>query len=285
MYIHSARGEKRCASSDDDDKNNNSDGDDAWNIKNCDFKVNNWVVTCWLEIAIEQQQQQHLNNTLPVKVDDKNDNDRAKTIIAEEDTDHVKINNNYDKKSKKGMNLNLKSLTCVWSSYSGCNYKNKMFPSIGIKFENPKGVINLSASGRIVCTGATSKYKAIFLIRKIASMMERVLERHVSIVKESFTVQNIASSSTLPGRIFLSSLSTENESICTYDPKKFSGAIIRLRELHPITILVFASGKIVITGGKDKKHLKIAFATAVSTIKRHCANLWIKRQKIKNNLQ
>lgn len=169
----------------------------------------------------------------------------------------------------RSLKLNLRAISSRWHGVHGCNHKTMMFPAIELKFINPKGGVNLPALGKVVCAGTRNKEEAIFLIRRVCSYLTGTLGVPVVVMGESFKVQNIASSATLPGTVSLHSLHLTNEAICTYNPSNFPAATLRPTEISPIIVLVFDSGKIVISGSKDEAQIKTAFEVAVRLISPH----------------
>jgi len=60
--------------------------------------------------------------------------------------------------------------------------------------------------------------------------------------------------------ISLESLSSEHVRMCQYEPEIFPGLIYRMAE-PKIVLLIFVSGKIVLTGAKKEEDIKLAFET------------------------
>ena len=74
-----------------------------------------------------------------------------------------------------------------------------------------------------------------------------------------FKIQNIVASCDVGFKIALEKLSnSEHNAFSTYEPEIFSGLIYKMVD-PKTTILIFVSGKIVITGGKSKNQVQKAF--------------------------
>ena len=102
-------------------------------------------------------------------------------------------------------------------------------------------------SGKIICTGARSIADIEMAIMDITDKFNELNLLIKS--KPSFEVQNIVASADLELKINLELLATECENV-EYEPGQFSGLIFRLTEPKTV-VLIFNSGKIVITGAKN----------------------------------
>ena len=101
----------------------------------------------------------------------------------------------------------------------------------------------------MVCTGSKS---ADMARKAVNTVVQKLRKGKIKIKKEAtVTVQNIVASINLGGRINLEQAArTLPRSM--YEPEQFPGLIHRM--LDPKTvILVFASGKLVCTGGKTEQ--------------------------------
>ena len=73
-----------------------------------------------------------------------------------------------------------------------------------------------------------------------------------------FKIQNIVGSCDVGFAISLEGLQNVHDKFSTYEPEIFPGLIYRLMS-PKIVLLVFASGKIVLTGAKTKEDIYNAF--------------------------
>ena len=71
-------------------------------------------------------------------------------------------------------------------------------------------------------------------------------------------MQNIVGSCDIRFPISLDSLNSEHTNHATYEPEIFPGLIYRMRS-PKIVLLIFASGKIVLTGAKTREDIETAF--------------------------
>ena len=68
---------------------------------------------------------------------------------------------------------------------------------------------------------------------------------------QDFKIQNIVGSTDVGFPISLENLSSTHDKFSTYEPELFPGLIYRMKD-PKIVLLIFASGKIVLTGAKNK---------------------------------
>ncbi len=134
---------------------------------------------------------------------------------------------------------------------SGTEYNRKKFPGLIYRLAKPKMVFLIFGSGRIVCTGAKSA-------EEVHTGVERLIKYLNSSGIETegdpgIVIQNIVATSSLESNVIdlnAVALSTGLENV-EYEPEMFPGLVYRMEDPH-VVILIFGSGKIVITGGKTK---------------------------------
>jgi len=129
------------------------------------------------------------------------------------------------------------------------SYDKENFPGLVYRLEDPKAAALIFRSGKIVCTGAKS-------IDDVQTALGRVFDefRDLGIAVESdpeIVIQNIVSSADLGQLLNLNAiaigLGLEN---IEYEPEQFPGLVYR-PENPSVVVLLFGSGKLVITGGKE----------------------------------
>uniref|UniRef100_A0A915DQ01 TATA-box binding protein n=1 Tax=Ditylenchus dipsaci TaxID=166011 RepID=A0A915DQ01_9BILA len=75
---------------------------------------------------------------------------------------------------------------------------------------------------------------------------------------QDFKVQNMVGSVDAKIKIDLNTMAKLNRQCCTYEAELFPG--LSYRVIQPkVTMLVFASGKVVITGAKTQEHINKAY--------------------------
>jgi len=149
-----------------------------------------------------------------------------------------------------GQEMDLKQVTL---GLDGADYDPKRFPGLVYRTKDPKTAALIFRSGKIVCTGAKS-------INDVYKGLEKVFQslRNIGIdVKGTpeIKVQNIVASADLHSVLNLNAIATglglEN---IEYEPEQFPGLVYRLSD-PKVVILLFGSGKLVVTGGKKPEDM------------------------------
>ncbi|GFU45479.1 TATA-box-binding protein [Nephila pilipes] len=134
-------------------------------------------------------------------------------------------------------------------------YNPKRFHAVIMRILEPKTAALIFRSGKIVVTGARSEAASHLAARKYARLIQK-LGFDVKFI--DFKIQNMVASCDVKFPIQIEHLYTSHCQFCSYEPELFPGLIYRL--IHPrVVVLIFVSGKIVITGGKNRNDLKVAF--------------------------
>ena len=137
-------------------------------------------------------------------------------------------------------------LVAIQKKFPKVEYNPEQFPGAVFRLEKPKTATLLFRTGKMVCTGSKSEEMAKTAVKTVVTNLR---EKGIKIKKDAeVTIQNIVSAVNLGGRIHLEKAArTLPRSM--YEPEQFPGLIHRM--LDPkVVILIFASGKLVCTGGK-----------------------------------
>lgn len=130
----------------------------------------------------------------------------------------------------------------------GADYDPEKFPGLVYRTEEPKTAALIFRSGKIVCTGAKSTKDVDKGLRIVFDKL-----KDVGIdVKENpeIEVQNIVASADLGGDLNLNAIAVGlGLEKVEYEPEQFPGLVYRLDD-PPVVVLLFGSGKLVVTGGK-----------------------------------
>jgi transcription initiation factor TFIID TATA-box-binding protein len=144
-----------------------------------------------------------------------------------------------------GREINLKQVTL---ELEGADYDPEQFPGLVYRTKDPKTAALIFRSGKIVCTGAKSIDEAHKGIENVFQSL-----RNIGIdVKGTpeIKVQNIVASANLHAALNLNAvaigLGLEN---IEYEPEQFPGLVYRVSD-PKVVVLLFGSGKLVITGGR-----------------------------------
>ncbi|WP_202318509.1 TATA-box-binding protein [Archaeoglobus neptunius] len=128
-------------------------------------------------------------------------------------------------------------------------YKPKQFPGLVLRTKEPKAAALVFRSGKVVCTGSKSVEDARRAVKQIVKMLREI---DIPVIDEpDVKVQNIVASADLGVDLNLNAiaigLGLEN---IEYEPEQFPGLVYRLDNPR-VVVLIFGSGKMVVTGGKS----------------------------------
>jgi transcription initiation factor TFIID TATA-box-binding protein len=131
----------------------------------------------------------------------------------------------------------------------GMEYNPERFPGVVYRIRDPKLAMLIFSSGKIICTGARSEDD---IKKAVESLMKKFKEGGITIKgKPKIEIQNIVASAKMNFRVNLDLLAMECENT-EYEPEQFPGLVFRLDEPKTV-MLVFRSGKMIITGAKTAK--------------------------------
>ncbi|KAM0890250.1 hypothetical protein ACQ4PT_027162 [Festuca glaucescens] len=99
-----------------------------------------------------------------------------------------------------------------------------------------------------VCTGAKSEQQSKLAARKYARIIQKL---NFPAKFKDFEIQNIVASCDVKFPIRLEGLAYSHGAFASYEPELFPGLIYRMRQ-PKIVLLIFVSGKIVLTGAKAR---------------------------------
>ena len=130
-------------------------------------------------------------------------------------------------------------------------YNPARFSAVTFRITNPKSTALLFSSGKVVCTGTRRHVDAVLACYRYVHYLCKKLGIKANVY--DLTVQNIVSSINLNLTIDLNKFARINQTECNYDPSLFPGAIWRSKkQTNSMVVLVFSSGRLVITGGKKR---------------------------------
>lgn len=106
-----------------------------------------------------------------------------------------------------------------------------------------------------VCTGAKSEQQSKLAARKYARIIQKL---GFPAKFKDFKIQNIVGSCDVKFPIRLEGLAYSHGAFSSYEPELFPGLIYRMKQ-PKIVLLIFVSGKIVLTGAKVREETYTAF--------------------------
>jgi transcription initiation factor TFIID TATA-box-binding protein len=143
-----------------------------------------------------------------------------------------------------GQEIDLTHTTLVM----GGEYDPERFPGLVYRTKDPKTAALIFRSGKVVNTGAKSIGDVDRGLKKVFEKMESVGIKVMP--NPEITIQNIVASADLGSVLNLNAvcigLGLEN---VEYEPEQFPGLVYRM-DKPKVVVLLFGSGKLVVTGGK-----------------------------------
>jgi len=145
-----------------------------------------------------------------------------------------------------GQELNLEALSL---DLTGSDYYPDNFPGLVYRTQKPKAASLIFRSGKVVCTGANSVDN---VKTALTHVFDELRELGIDVVASpAIEIQNIVSSGDLDHTLNLNAiaigLGLEN---IEYEPEQFPGLVYRVDD-PDVVVLLFGSGKLVITGGSN----------------------------------
>ncbi|MCE4608792.1 MAG: TATA-box-binding protein [Desulfurococcales archaeon] len=136
------------------------------------------------------------------------------------------------------------------------DYNPDQFPGLVYRLNNPKVTALIFKSGKMVVTGAKSVNQLVFAVKKI---IKSLIDAGIPVRGVPKTqIQNIVASANLHVYVDLEAAAYSLEG-SMYEPEQFPGLIYRMND-PTVVLLIFSSGKMVITGAKREIDVERAVA-------------------------
>ena len=132
-----------------------------------------------------------------------------------------------------------------------CFFSTQRFAAAIMRIRNPKTTALIFSSGKMVCTGAKTEALAREAARKYAKV---IIKLGFPAQFKDFKIQNMVGSCDVQFPIRLEGLAWQHGHFAQYEPELFPGLIYRM-QMPKIVLLIFVSGKIVLTGGKRREDI------------------------------
>ncbi|KAK1920923.1 putative TATA-box binding protein [Papiliotrema laurentii] len=141
-------------------------------------------------------------------------------------------------------------------------YNPKRFAAVVMRIREPKTTALIFASGKMVVTGAKSEDDSRLASRKYARIIQKL---GFDAKFAEFKIQNIVGSCDVKFPIRLEGLAFSHGAFSSYEPELFPGLIYRMMK-PKVVLLIFVSGKIVLTGAKVREEIYMAFNQIYSVL-------------------
>ncbi|XP_062062554.1 TATA box-binding protein-like 2 [Lepus europaeus] len=142
-------------------------------------------------------------------------------------------------------------------------YNPKRFAAVIMRIREPRTTALIFSSGKMVCTGAKSEEQSRLAARKYARVVQKLgyPARFLD-----FKIQNMVGSCDVRFPIRLEGLVLTHQQFSSYEPELFPGLIYRMVKPR-IVLLIFVSGKVVLTGAKERSEIYEAFENIYPILK------------------
>ena len=157
-------------------------------------------------------------------------------------------------------NLNLREIAL---QAKNAEYNPKRFSAVIMKMREPKTTALIFSSGRMVCLGAKNEELSKKACRKFAKIIKGL---NYNISFKEYRIENVVGSADAKFPISLMKLyiyliknnHSKGKRLVAYEPEQFPGLIYRMIDPN-IVLLIFVSGKVVLTGGKSRDDIYQGF--------------------------
>jgi transcription initiation factor TFIID TATA-box-binding protein len=152
----------------------------------------------------------------------------------------------------------------VATDLDGAEYDPDRAPGLLYRTTEPKATSLVFRSGKIVTTGASSIEHVHTAIGRVLTELDTL---GIPVPDEpAITVQNVVASADLGQRLNLNAMAIGlGLEHVEYEPEQFPGLVYRLDE-PSVVVLLFGSGKAVITGGKQPDDATEAIEVVISRL-------------------
>ncbi|NXU46505.1 TBPL2 protein, partial [Drymodes brunneopygia] len=142
-------------------------------------------------------------------------------------------------------------------------YNPKRFAAVIMRIRQPRTTALIFSSGKMVCTGAKSEEQSRLAARKYARVVQKLGFPAKFL---DFKIQNMVGSCDVRFPIRLEGLVLTHQQFSSYEPELFPGLIYRMVK-PKIVLLIFVSGKVVLTGAKERSEIYEAFENIYPILK------------------
>jgi transcription initiation factor TFIID TATA-box-binding protein len=151
----------------------------------------------------------------------------------------------------------------IFESAEGMEYEPEQFPGLVYRMDKPKAAALIFSSGKVICTGARSVNEVKEIFEKIVRVIKKT---GVEIQKDyKIQIENIVASVKFDSKLNLDTVAFNLEN-SEYEPEQFPGLVYRMDQ-PKVAFLLFSSGKLICTGGRNVNEIKVAIDKIYSKLK------------------
>lgn len=182
----------------------------------------------------------------------------------------------FDRNIVSTVNLNCKlDLKKIALHARNAEYNPKRFAAVIMRIREPRTTALIFSSGKMVCTGAKSEEDSRLAARKYARIIQKL---GFTAKFLDFKIQNMVGSCDVKFPIRLEGLVLTHAKFSSYEPELFPGLIYRMVKPR-IVLLIFVSGKVVLTGAKVRQEIYDAFDQIYPILKSFKKQCWRRRSR------
>jgi len=154
-------------------------------------------------------------------------------------------------------------LGAIARSIPNVEYDPEEFPGLVLRLDNPKLTALVFSTGKMVITGAKSTQMLIKGFKRIL----RLFYKHGILItgKPRVQIQNVVASANLNAEVNLEIAAEQLDNVM-YEPEQFPGLIYKMDD-PKVVLLIFSSGKMVITGAKSEEEVAQAVKNIYEKLK------------------
>jgi transcription initiation factor TFIID TATA-box-binding protein len=176
---------------------------------------------------------------------------------------------------KVSSNMSSLNLEAVSNLLPNAVFEKQKFAAITIRLGKPTCTVLLFTSGKMVLTGCKSLLDCILASKIVSNMLTQGFPGNIFTL-EDIKIQNIVGNALVKMQknesLDLPRFYSDFNIFCTYQPNMFPGLIYRPTSL-PIVLLLFFSGKVVITGAKNMQDVYHGWKSILVTLQQYiCKN-------------
>ena len=145
------------------------------------------------------------------------------------------------------------NLSDIPNNLPNVTYNPRKFSGAIYRVKDPKASFLLFSSGKFVCTGTTSVAAAKGASLSMGEGLRTIYESPLTL--SNFTIRNIVGTFSTGFQISLENFYDSRRSNCIYGPEYFPGLKFMPSKDEKKTVLLFVSGKVVITGCKKEEEI------------------------------
>eukprot|EP01039_Chlorochromonas_danica_P000256 gene256-275_t len=133
-------------------------------------------------------------------------------------------------------------------------YNPQRFQAVILRIREPRTTALIFKSGKMIVTGAKSQKESSDAAKKYVAIIQKV---GFPARYKNFSIQNMTATCDVGFPIRLEGFLYANANHATYEPELFPGLVYRMA-VPKVVLLIFVSGKVVITGAKNEDDLSEA---------------------------